>query len=443
MQFIDLGAQRERIADRLKAAIDRVVEDGRYILGPQVAEFESRLAAYVGVKHCIACANGTDALLLPLYASGIGPGDAVFVPSFTFAATAEVVALAKAEPVFVDVDPDSYNIDIDSLEAAIAMIKAEGRLKPKAIIPVDLFGLAADYDAIMRIAERENLLVIEDAAQAIGGSAGDRMCGSFGHVAATSFYPAKPLGCYGDGGAMFTNDDALAEKLRSFAFHGKGETQYDNIHVGINSRLDTIQAAILLEKLAILEDEMVARQAVAARYAEGLRDVVKPSANLRRHALGLGAVCDRDAEPRCAEGAPARKRHSFGHLLCEAAAQPGRLQVLPGRARRIACLRRPAGTHPLPADAPLPLDRGPGPHHRDDPQFRRQQFPRLSRPNKTDAYAPPFAMKCGLAKSLSSAWLRLPYRSNAPSSVTVEPPAARSTASPAAVSHSMVRPKRG
>jgi len=280
MQFIDLGAQRERIADRLKAAIDRVVEDGRYILGPQVAEFENRLAAYVGVKHCIACANGTDALLLPLYATGIGPGDAVFVPSFTFAATAEVVALAKAEPVFVDVDPDSYNIDIDSLEAAIATIKAEGRLKPKAIIPVDLFGLAADYDAIMRIAERENLLVIEDAAQAIGGSAGDRMCGSFGHVAATSFYPAKPLGCYGDGGAMFTNDDALAEKLRSFAFHGKGETQYDNIHVGINSRLDTIQAAILLEKLAILEDEMVARQAVAARYAEGLRDVVKPSANL-------------------------------------------------------------------------------------------------------------------------------------------------------------------
>ena len=153
MQFIDLGAQRERIGDRLKAAIDRVVEDGRYILGPEVAEFEAKLAAYVGVKHCIACANGTDALLLPLYASGIGPGDAVFVPSFTFAATAEVVALAKAEPVFVDVDPDTYNIDIESLEAAIAMIKAEGRLKPKAIIPVDLFGLGADYDAIMAIAD--------------------------------------------------------------------------------------------------------------------------------------------------------------------------------------------------------------------------------------------------------------------------------------------------
>ncbi|MDX8481235.1 DegT/DnrJ/EryC1/StrS aminotransferase family protein [Mesorhizobium sp. VK24D] len=280
MQFIDLGAQRERIRDRLKVAIDKVVEDGRYILGPQVAEFEKKLAAYVGVKHVVACANGTDALLLPLFGAGIGPGDAVFVPSFTFAATAEVVALAKAEPVFIDVDPDTYNIDIASLEAAIGMIKKEGRLKPKAIIPVDLFGLAADYEAIMAIAKRENLLVIEDAAQSMGGSAEGTMCGAFGHVGSTSFYPAKPLGCYGDGGAMFTNDDALADKLRSFAFHGKGETQYDNIRVGINSRLDTLQAAILIEKLAILEDEMVARQAVADRYAKGLGDIVKASRNL-------------------------------------------------------------------------------------------------------------------------------------------------------------------
>jgi dTDP-4-amino-4,6-dideoxygalactose transaminase len=279
MQFIDLGAQRARIGERLYAAIQRVVEEGRYILGPQVAEFEQKLAAYAGVKHVVACANGTDALLLPLYANGIGPGDAVFVPSFTFAATAEVVALAKAEPVFVDVDPESYNIDIASLEAAIDMVKKEGRLKPKAIIPVDLFGLAADYDAIMAIARRENLLVIEDAAQSIGGSADGTMCGAFGHVAGTSFYPAKPLGCYGDGGAMFTNDAALAEKLRSFAFHGKGETQYDNVHVGINSRLDTLQAAILIEKLAILEEEMEARRAVADRYAEGLGDVVKAARN--------------------------------------------------------------------------------------------------------------------------------------------------------------------
>ena len=279
MQFIDLGAQRARIGNRLTAAMQRVVEDGRYILGPQVAEFEKKLADYIGVDHVVACANGTDALLLPLYASGIGPGDAVFVPSFTFAATAEVVALAKAEPVFVDVEADSYNIDIASLEAAIDMVKKEGRLKPKAIIPVDLFGLAADYDAIMAIAKRENLLVIEDAAQAIGARAGGTMCGAFGHVAGTSFYPAKPLGCYGDGGAMFTNDAAFAEKLRSFAFHGKGETQYDNVHVGINSRLDTLQAAILIEKLAILEEEMEARHAVADRYAEGLGDVVKAARN--------------------------------------------------------------------------------------------------------------------------------------------------------------------
>jgi dTDP-4-amino-4,6-dideoxygalactose transaminase len=275
MQFIDLGAQRERIRDRLRAAIDRVVDDGRYILGPEVTEFENQLAAYVGVKHVVACANGTDALLLPLYASGIGPGDAVFVPSFTFAATAEVVALAKAEPIFVDVDADTYNIDIASLEAAIAMVKEEGRLTPRAIIPVDLFGLGADYAAISEIAERENLLVIEDAAQAIGGSTQGRMCGSFGSVGATSFYPAKPLGCYGDGGAMFTDDDEMAAKLRSFAFHGKGETQYDNIHVGLNSRLDTLQAAILIEKLAILEDEMVARQAVAQRYRGALHNLVK------------------------------------------------------------------------------------------------------------------------------------------------------------------------
>ena len=279
MQFIDLGAQRAKINDRLKAAIDRVVEGGRYILGPEVTEFEQKLAAYVGVKHVVACANGTDALLLPLYASGIGAGDAVFVPSFTFAATAEVVALAKAEPVFVDVDPVTYNIDIASLEAAIAMVRKEGRLSPKAIIPVDLFGLAADYDALSAIAKREKLLVIEDAAQSIGGSADGKMCGAFGDVAGTSFYPAKPLGCYGDGGAMFTNDATFAEKLRSFAFHGKGETQYDNIHVGINSRLDTLQAAILIEKLAILEEEMEARRKVAARYAEGLGDVVTAARN--------------------------------------------------------------------------------------------------------------------------------------------------------------------
>ncbi|GHC69775.1 DegT/DnrJ/EryC1/StrS family aminotransferase [Limoniibacter endophyticus] len=278
MQFIDLGAQRERLGDRINSAIMRVVNSGKYILGPEVSELEGALAEYVGVKHVVACANGTDALLIPLLARGIGPGDAVFVPSFTFAATAEVVALAKAAPVFVDVDPDTYNLDPASLEAAIAMIKQEGKLKPRAIIPVDLFGEPADYEAILAIAKRENLMVIEDAAQAIGGGA-DQMCGAYGDVAGTSFYPAKPLGCYGDGGAMFTNDGELADLLRSYAFHGKGETQYDNVHVGLNSRLDTVQAAILLEKLAILEDEMEARRKVAQRYFDGFGTMLKAASN--------------------------------------------------------------------------------------------------------------------------------------------------------------------
>ncbi len=185
------------------------------------------------------------------------------------------MALTGAEPVFVDIDPDTYNLDIAQLEAAVEAVKAEGRLTPKAVIPVDLFGLSADYDSIMKIAAKHDLLVVEDAAQSIGGRHGNKMCGAFGHVAGTSFYPAKPLGCYGDGGAMFTNDSALAEKLRSYAFHGKGAHQYDNIHVGLNSRLDTIQAAILLEKLAILPDEMEARQSVAARYNAGLARFVK------------------------------------------------------------------------------------------------------------------------------------------------------------------------
>ncbi len=275
MQFIDLGAQRARIKDRLDRAIAEVVDSGAYILGPKVGAFERQLAEYLGVGHVVACANGTDALLIPLMAMGIGRGDAVFVPSFTFAATAEVVALAGAEPVFVDVEADTYNIDPASLEAAIRMVEAEGRLRPRAVIPVDLFGFAADYATIGAIAARHGLAVISDAAQSIGGRSGNTMCGAFGAVAGTSFYPAKPLGCYGDGGAMMTNDAALAETLRSIAFHGKGASQYDNVRIGLNSRLDTLQAAILIEKLAILPDEMEARAAVAARYAVGLGDLVK------------------------------------------------------------------------------------------------------------------------------------------------------------------------
>ncbi|MCK5747716.1 MAG: DegT/DnrJ/EryC1/StrS aminotransferase family protein [Oricola sp.] len=281
MQFIDLGAQRARIEDKIQSAINGVVSSGAFILGPQVGEFERQLADYVGVKHVLGCASGTDALLIPLMAKGIGRGDAVFVPSFTFAATAEVVALSGAEPVFVDIDPDTYNMDPASLAEAIAMIEAEGRLNAKAVIPVDLFGLAADYVSISKIAREHGLFVISDAAQAVGGEAANgKRCGSFGDVASTSFYPAKPLGCYGDGGAVMTDDDDLIEIMRSVAFHGKGSSQYDNVRIGLTSRLDTIQAAILIEKLAILEDEMVARQRVAARYHEGLSDVVKAAANL-------------------------------------------------------------------------------------------------------------------------------------------------------------------
>jgi dTDP-4-amino-4,6-dideoxygalactose transaminase len=275
VQFIDLQAQRTRIADRLDAAVAKVMAEGKYILGPEVGEFEKRLADYAGVAHVAACANGTDALLIPLMALGIGPGDAVFCPSFTFAATAEVVALAGAEPVFVEIDAQTYTMDPQDLEAAIAAIKAEGRLTPRAVIPVDLFGVAADYRGINAVARREGLIVLSDAAQSMGGKRDNAMCGAFGDVAATSFYPAKPLGCYGDGGAIFSNDPDFAGKLRSIAFHGKGESQYDNIAVGLNSRLDTLQAAILIEKLAILEDEMEARQQVAARYAEGLAGYVK------------------------------------------------------------------------------------------------------------------------------------------------------------------------
>ncbi|MEM5501591.1 DegT/DnrJ/EryC1/StrS aminotransferase family protein [Ahrensia kielensis] len=280
MQFIDLAAQRARLGVDLENAIMDVVKGGAYILGPQVAEFEKRLADYVGVNHVIGCASGTDALLIPLMAWGIGRGDAVFVPSFTFASTAEVVALAGAEPVFIDIDPQTYLMDTASLEAAIQMIEAEGRLKPKAIIPVDLFGAVADYEAIGVIAAKHGLRVISDAAQALGATSNGAYCGSFGDVAATSFYPAKPLGCYGDGGAIMTNDAIHAEIMRSVAFHGKGQSQYDNVRIGLTSRLDTIQAAVLLKKMDILEDEMEARNRIAARYHSELSDVVQAACNV-------------------------------------------------------------------------------------------------------------------------------------------------------------------
>ena len=264
--FIDLQAQHKRLGEPLARAIAEAVEGGQWILGPQVAALEKQLAAFAGVKHAIACANGTDALLLILRAWNVGPGDAVFVPSFTFAATAEVVALAGASPVFVDVLADTFNMDPASLESAIAMIKREGRLTPKVVIPVDLFGQPADYRKLESVVRREKLLMLCDTAQGFGATLDGKRTGAIGDAASTSFFPAKPLGCYGDGGACFTDDDGLAELLLSLRNHGQGLDRYENVRIGLNSRLDTIQAAVLIEKLKIFPEEIEARENIARRY---------------------------------------------------------------------------------------------------------------------------------------------------------------------------------
>ena len=268
--FIDLQAQRKRLGANLNRAIEAAVEGGQWIMGPQVREFEEKLAGFAGVKHALACANGTDALMLVLRAWNVGPGDAVFVPAFTFAASAEVVALVGADPVFVDVLEDTYNMDPKSLEAAIALVKRDGKLKPRAVMPVDLFGQPADYAALEPIVRREKLLMLCDTAQGFGGLWHGRRAGALGVAAATSFFPAKPLGCYGDGGASFTNDDGLIELLRSLRNHGQGVDKYENVRIGVNSRLDTIQAAILLEKLKIFAEEIELREAIARRYSKAL-----------------------------------------------------------------------------------------------------------------------------------------------------------------------------
>ncbi len=272
--FIDLQAQKQRLDGRIEAAIARVLDHGRFIHGPEVAEFEAQLAAFTGVKNVIGCGNGTDALQLALRALEAGPGDAIFVPAFTFAATAEVVCLVGATPVFVDVQADNFNMDPASLRAAIDMVRADGALNPVGIIPVDLFGLTAPYDEIAAIADAEGFWVLSDAAQSMGASHDGAKAGSFSNIAATSFFPAKPLGCYGDGGAVLTDNDDLAASIRSMRMHGQGRDKYDNVVIGTNSRLDTVQAAVLIEKLSILADEIEARQAVAARYADALGNSV-------------------------------------------------------------------------------------------------------------------------------------------------------------------------
>ena len=270
LPFIDVAAQRRRLGGAIDAAVNRVLAHCQFILGPEVRMFEAELAAFCGAKHVIACASGTDALVLALRARGIGPGDAVICPSFTFCATAEVAAIVGATPVFADVDERTFNIDVSKIAGAIAAAKRAG-LTPKAIIPVDLFGLPADHGAIAAAAE--GLFILDDAAQAFGASVNNRRLGTFGHAAATSFFPAKPLGCYGDGGAVFTDDEAMADVLRSLRMHGQGSDRYDNVRVGLASRLDTIQAAILSEKLKIFPDEIDARNRVSRRYSEALGGV--------------------------------------------------------------------------------------------------------------------------------------------------------------------------
>lgn len=274
IEFIDLAAQHRRLADRIDARIKRVLEHGAYIMGPEVAELEAELSAFCGARHCITCSNGTDALALVLRAWAIGRDDAVICPSFTFASTAEVVAWLGATPVFADIDPDTYNLSPNSLIDAIATARQLG-LAPRAIIAVDLFGQPADYDRIQTIAREQGLKLLCDSAQAFGSTYRGRRSGTIGDATTTSFFPAKPLGCYGDGGAIFTGDDELAEVLRSLRVHGKGADKYDNVRIGINGRLDTIQAAILIEKLAIFSDEIAERNRIAQVYTDGLGDVCR------------------------------------------------------------------------------------------------------------------------------------------------------------------------
>lgn len=273
IEFIDLRAQQNRIRAAIDGAIARVLDHGQYVMGPEVYELEERLAVLAGVRHAISCASGTDALLIAMMAKGIGPGDAVLCPDFTYTATPETIALLGATPIFVEVGLDTFNIDPAGIEAGIAAAKRH-ELKPKAIIAVDLFGRPADYDALRTLAARHHLFLLADAAQSFGATYNGSAVGSLADVTATSFFPAKPLGCYGDGGAILTNDDDLAEIMKSIRLHGRGDDKYDIVRVGVNGRLDTLQAAILIQKLSIFADEIERRDEVASRYAAGLRDRV-------------------------------------------------------------------------------------------------------------------------------------------------------------------------
>lgn len=273
IKLLDLERQYKILKSRIKVNTERVYKHGQFIMGPEIVKLEERLAKYCGVKHAVACSSGTDALLLALMAKGIGPGDAILTTPFTFVATGEVIARVGARPVFADIDKHTKNISPEDLEKRIAAVKKEGKWKLRGIITVDLFGLLADYDAIEKIAQKHQLFIIEDAAQSFGSSAKGRKAGNIGELAAASFFPAKPLGCYGDGGAVFTHDSGLAEKVRSMRAHGYGSHKYDHVRLGMNGRMDTLQAAILLAKLEIFNSEIKRRQAIAKCYHQAFQNL--------------------------------------------------------------------------------------------------------------------------------------------------------------------------
>tara|TARA_B100001142_G_scaffold242868_1_gene241992 strand:+ start:1372 stop:2490 length:1119 start_codon:yes stop_codon:yes gene_type:complete len=275
MQFIDLKSQQKQIREKIDLRIKKILDHGKYIMGPEVLELEERLADYVQVKHCVSCSSGTDALLIPLLAADIGPGDAVITTPFTYIATAEVIALVGATPIFCDIYDKTFNINPEGLSHALDLAISKN-LKPRAIMPVDLFGLPARYRLIEKFAKDNDLIVIEDAAQGFGGKINGKRAGSFGDVAGTSFFPAKPLGCYGDGGAVFTNSDDLALKMKSIRVHGGGKDKYENVRIGINGRLDTIQAAVLLEKIEIFDNELVSRNNAANYYTQNINKMFIP-----------------------------------------------------------------------------------------------------------------------------------------------------------------------
>lgn len=346
--FIDLRAQYRRLKPGIDAAIERTLADGRFVMGPAVAALEAALAARAGGGHVVACASGTDALLIPLMAAGVGAGDAVFVPGFTFPATTGVAALLGATPVFVDVDERSYLIDPADLAARVSRVAAVGRLRPRAVIAPDMFGQAADHAELARLADEAGMMLIADAAQSFGGASGGVPVGALAPVTSTSFYPAKPFGCYGDGGALFLADAALAGACRSIREHGRGGGKYDIVRIGLNSRLDTLQAAILLAKLEALDDELAARARVAARYDAALAGVVDLPARLpgRRSTWAQYAICldrrDAVAARLQAQGIPTAVHYPLSmHQQPAYAAYgegPGSLPVSERLSRRVLCL---------------------------------------------------------------------------------------------------------